>query len=81
MSAPGTEPVCPRTDLPQAWCAHCRGHDQPPTATVAGELGQPFMARYDGRCALCDGPIRTGDITARLAPDDGDGYACQDCLP
>ncbi len=77
-----SEPVCPRTDLPQAWCAHCRDHDQLPKVTLStGEFGVPFQARYDGRCAVCDGPIRVGDVTARLAPEVGDGYGCQECLP
>jgi hypothetical protein len=73
----GTELRCDRTELPVSMCAHCRGHDDPMKLST-GEFGVPFIASYDGRCGACDGRIRVGEITARLAAG---GYGCERCLP
>lgn len=68
-------PICPRSDLPKAWCNHCRA------PVPAGQLplhhGRPFTAQYHGTCAVCDGHIAPGSQTARLI---GAGYACEECI-
>lgn len=77
-----TDHRCPQTDLLQSMCAHCRGHAALPKLKLStGEFGVPFLARYEGRCGICDEPIHIGDVTARLAAEVGDGYGCQECLP
>ncbi len=68
-----TPTECPLTELPPEQCA-CPKHRG---GTAPGEeevetAGQPFEAAYDGRCARCEGRIRTGQMIARDA--DGLGY-------
>lgn len=79
-----SEPRCPATDLPESMCAHCRGHDtgeMPVVKLTTGSFGVPFLARYEGRCAICGEAIHVGDVTARIDPDIAEGYGCERCLP
>lgn len=75
------EPRCGLTELPVAWCAHCRqpAAEPPPAGDV--RFGVPFTAGHDSRCADCGGPIREGDTVAALLDGDGRllGYGCTDC--
>lgn len=66
MAASGADDLCPLTDLPRYSCGHCTGTDASAREPVARRV--TMTARYPGRCACCDGPIRPGD-RIRRAPD------------
>jgi hypothetical protein len=62
-----TDPECPLTELPAAWCAcpkHFGGHLPADTAPT---VGYTFPATFPGRCALCDQPITPGQTIIRTA--------------
>lgn len=65
------ESRCGLTELPCAYCAHCLGIPDPPPR----ELGRPFTAGHDGRCADCGEPYSTGDRICAA----GDGYVSSCC--
>jgi hypothetical protein len=74
-------PICPRSDLPTAWCGHCRQQEAVPGQlglTFTEDHGPVFTAQYPGTCAVCDGFIKPDTQIARLRR--GGGYACEDCL-
>lgn len=71
-------PVCFITDLPMAWCAHCRAVPERPPKVAPEERGPVFIAQYHGTCAVCSGHITPGEDAAALLNDDG--YACAECL-
>lgn len=65
---------CDLTDLLTDQCACPQHRGEPaPAQEPAETTGQPFPARFPGRCGTCDGQIHEGDQIARLA--DGSGYA------
>lgn len=66
MAASGEDDLCPLTDLPRYSCGHCTGTDDRASEKVAARV--TMTARYKGRCAYCDGPIRPGDRIRRV-PD------------
>lgn len=77
-----TEPRCERTDLPVSMCSHCLGHDEsfldrPGRCGEVEALGDPFVARYPGRCAGCDSGVKVGDQLWRTKDDQG--YVCAEC--
>jgi hypothetical protein len=55
--------VCPLIGLPRCSCGHCTGTD----AGAGERAGRrvTMTARYPGRCAYCDGPIRAGERIRR----------------
>ena len=81
-------PICEITELPQAWCAHCR--KTPELDEVFAEdyvlSGRAFEARYHGRCAIdYDHTIRRGDLVAYVKHADNPmlpvpGVACAACV-
>lgn len=79
-------PICERTDLPQAWCAHCRGSEDIAIEDAYEVTGRPFEARFPGRCTLDDEhTIRRGDLVAYVRHADNPmlpvpGVACASCV-
>lgn len=74
-------PVCEKYDMPQAWCAHCRGDVEPRVGPerprYAGEgLRYWFFARWPGRCSNCGTAFRVGDA---IGVTDNDEYVCGGC--
>lgn len=63
-----SDDLCELTEMPTAWCAHCRKQDLP-----APDPLRYFPARFDGRCALCFKDIEVGDEIASTE----DGYICR----
>ena len=72
MKASGEDDVCPITNLPRYRCDHCIGTG----ARARSQVGQTITtvgqtitttARYKGRCAYCDDPIRPGDRIRRVS--------------
>lgn len=74
-------PICALTDLPQAWCDHCR--DDPakggrirrsrPRGT---EVRARFTARYPGKCTACGDAFAEGDRIGITIDED---YVCEEC--
>ena len=64
MAASGGDDLCPISDLPRYSCAHCSAN-----AWVPETVGQrvSMTAKYRGRCALCEDPIRPGDQIRRVS--------------
>lgn len=62
------EPLCELTDMPKAWCAHCKQQDLPKPPPLDW-----FPARYPGRCVECSKGFEEGDDIART----DDGYVCR----
>lgn len=58
---------CDLSDLPVEMCA-CRVHG-PKEERTAPTVGPVFAARYDGRCAVCDGRAYVGDRCRVLIVD------------
>jgi hypothetical protein len=58
MAASGENDLFSLSDLPRYSCGHCTGTD------AREQVGRrvTMTARYPGRCAYCDGPIRPGDF-------------------
>lgn len=81
-------PICEITELPQAWCAHCR--KTPELETIPTEdytlAGRTFTAMYSGRCAIDpDHTVRRGDTVAYVKLVDNPmlpvpGVACAACV-
>lgn len=46
-------------------CTECMADGNIPPARPTGRSGQPFEARYPGRCVLCDDTIDPGDLIHR----------------
>lgn len=77
-------PICDLTELPVAWCHHCRAPFRPrrrgltPISTPAGtEVRARFTARYGGTCAACGEHYREGDSIGVTIDDD---YVCEECV-
>lgn len=73
---------CALTDLPAYSCGHCTGADARARAAereTRAELppGTRIIARYQGRCAACDGPLRPGEVIT--ADPEGHGWLCPEC--
>lgn len=69
---------CDFTDLDQASCAHCQGHDAFPEVQNRRRLEQSGVwvtARYDGKCAGCGDWYQAGT----LIHADGDGGWLAEC--
>lgn len=74
------EERCELGDLPVSMCA-CRRHRGgiAPGDRVA-ETSTPFVARYSGRCDVCEGPIEEGETIVRLTSG-GYIHRTRRCLP
>ena len=60
---------CEVTDLLESECAHCRGPAIRRTSASARlPLGPPFEVEWPSACAVCEDPIRAGEI-ARFDAD------------
>lgn len=70
------EDRCALTELPKTGCAHCLNHADPvtPDDLGPGDLGVPFVGRFDGHCAVCGTRTAAGEVIAKLT--DGSGYSC-----
>lgn len=74
-------PVCFVTELPMAWCAHCRpkppeppGPEEPPKPRWSPDL---ISAIYHSRCPGCGEHIAPGDRIGH--PEDDTTWVCEDC--
>lgn len=70
---------CDFTDLNQASCAHCQGHDAFPEVQNRHRLavtGAWLTARYDGKCAGCGDWYPRG---TRIRSDGGAGWLAGCC--
>ena len=65
MAASGEDDRCPLTDLPPYSCGHCTGTDARPPEQVGQRVST--TAKYLGRCAYCDDPIRPGQQIRRVS--------------
>lgn len=81
------EGVCPRSDLPPAQCAHCRGSkERRPAVPRASrdlvtdlarrELGQQVVLLDASVCESCDRALAVGELVT-LRPDEG--VVCELC--
>jgi hypothetical protein len=78
-------PLCPRTDMPVAWCAHCREQANHKRGRRSWGRGQRprdfrvrarFTARFAGRCVHCDEQFCEGDYIGITSNED---YLCEGC--
>lgn len=74
--------VCPRSDLPAAYCAHCRGH-----RGVEEEIAEMrralrargwILARVAGVCASCGEEFEAG-VVIRAARGRRGGWVAECC--
>ena len=65
MAASGEDDRCPLTDLPRYSCGHCIGTDVRPHEQVGQVVS--MTAKYLGRCAYRDDPIRPGQQIRRVS--------------
>jgi hypothetical protein len=80
-----SEERCELTELIKAQCAHCRTPPRPrfvealfdtPGNDDEDAVVAIFTARFDGRCARCDGFFYSGDWISRTAAGN---YWCPEC--
>ncbi len=69
MTRPARARLCPH-DLNPAWCADCT-----PSAAATPAGAVTAVARHDGTCPRCQGPIWAGELIV-LADDT---WICADC--
>ena len=67
MAASKEDDLCLVTNLPRYRCDHCIGADAPALARAQVSRTTTTTARYPGRCAYCNDPIRPGDRIRRVA--------------
>ena len=83
--------ICPISDLPQEYCAHCRSAPAAPAPATDGplagldfggrsaEVGPVVVAEHPGWCACaCGTEIEPG--FDRIAMVEGQGWTLEDCL-
>lgn len=75
-------PLCSLTDLPQAWCGHCRETKIQARQRIrrsrptGNEVAHRFFCRYGGKCSRCGEDYQAQDYIGVSLNGD---YVCEEC--